>query len=129
MNELRQRVAAREEGRARVGSVTTTAVLASVVTAGAAAVALPGAAHEARTAAPGSNSPAAGSRVHPSGPAGSAGSAGSPSSASSSSAPTSSGSSGPGGFIPSPLPTSSSGCAQAISSGSAMIAAYPAWAA
>jgi hypothetical protein len=34
VNKLHQRVAAREEGRARVGSVTTAVALASVVTAG-----------------------------------------------------------------------------------------------
>ena len=48
-NRLRQRVAEREQGRARVVSVTTTAAVASVVAAGAVPVALPGAAHGTRS--------------------------------------------------------------------------------
>lgn len=43
VNKLRQRVAEREQGRARVVSVTTIAAVASVVAAGAVAVTLPGA--------------------------------------------------------------------------------------
>jgi len=44
-DEIRRAVAARERAEARIGSITTTVAVASVVTAGALAVTMPGPAH------------------------------------------------------------------------------------
>ncbi len=138
---IRQAVAARERGRAKVRSTTTAVTMASVVTAGALALALPGSAHKTSTSSgSGSSSAELWLRLHRtssgSGSGSSSASSGSGStgtSSGSSSSSTGSGCTGSGSSTPAPAtparvpaasapaphrPRSSGGGSQATSGGS-----------
>jgi len=114
---VRQAMAARERGRAKVRSATTAVTMASVVTAGAVALVLPGAAHKTAASQSGTSgsssasSPGSGSSSAGSSTGSGAGSSGAGSSSNSSSQNS-------GGFSSGSAPSASSGGSVATSGGS-----------
>src|SRR5271165_7136556 len=117
---IRRAIAAREQGRDKVRSTTTAVTMASVVTAGALALVLPGSTHHSTTSTSTSTgSPSTGSSSTNSGSSSSnSGSSGSSSTSSGSSNSSNSSNSSSSGLSSGSSPTSSSGSSQVTSGGS-----------